>query len=115
MTDIGRSQKLTMSTLCSGELKRSHLKTLWEKEKMLEPTMFPIHPRKNFCFYTFPKRQISDASKLKEFADDNFNFDENGRKFFEWVENTVGKRKIAPYEQYLLFPQYLQKTCTADT
>ena len=30
-------------------------------------------------------------SKLKEFADDNFEFDENGRKFSKQVENTVGK------------------------
>ena len=29
----------------------------------------------------FPKRQILDFSKLKESADDNFKFDENGRKF----------------------------------
>ena len=30
------------------------------------------------------------------------------------VENTVGKGKIARYEQFLLFPQSFQKTCTAD-
>ena len=46
-----------------------------------------------------------DFSKLKEFADDNFEFDENGRKFSEWVENTAGKAEIACYEQFLLFPQ----------
>ena len=28
---------------------------------------------------------------MKEFADDNFKFDENGRKFLKWVENTEGK------------------------
>ena len=39
----------------------------------------------------FPKRQISDSSKLKEFTDNNFKFDENDRKFSKWVENTVGK------------------------
>ena len=39
----------------------------------------------------FPKRQILDSSKLKEFANDNFKFDENGRKFSKLVENTVGK------------------------
>ena len=43
-------------------------------------------------------------SKLKEFADDNFKFDENGRKFFEQVENTMGKGEIARFEQFLLFP-----------
>ena len=30
-------------------------------------------------------------------------------------ENTVGKREIARYEQFLLFPQCFVKTCTADT
>ena len=50
-----------------------------------------------------------------KFADDNFEFDENGRKFSKRVENTVGKGEIARYEQFLLFPQYFQKTCPADT
>ena len=49
-----------------------------------------------------PKRQILGSSKLKEFADDNFEFDENGRKFSKMVENTVGKGEIACYEQFLL-------------
>ena len=56
------------------------------------------HPTSNYnrivlCVITilqpFPKRQILDCSKLKEFADNNFKFDENGRKFFKRVENTV--------------------------
>ena len=34
-------------------------------------------------------------SKLKEFADDNFKFYENGKKFFKLVENNVGKGEIA--------------------
>ena len=54
-------------------------------------------------------------SKLKDFADDNFEFDENGEKLSKRVENTVGKGEIAHYEQFLLFPQCFQKTCTADT
>ena len=48
---------------------------------------------------------------MKEFADDNFKFDENGRKLSKWVENTVGKGEIARYEQFLLFPQCFQKAC----
>ena len=44
-----------------------------------------------------------------------FEFDENGRMVSKWVENTVGKGKIARYEQFLLFPQCFQKTSTADT
>ena len=63
----------------------------------------------------FPKRQILDSSKLKEFADDNFKFDENGRQFSKRLENTVGKGEIARYKQFLLFPPCFQKTCTADT
>ena len=43
----------------------------------------------------FPKRQILDASKLTEFADGNFKFDKNCRKFSKWVENYVGKGEIA--------------------
>ena len=38
---------------------------------------------------------ILEYSKLKDFADDNFKFDENGGKFSKTVEN----------EQFLLFPQ----------
>ena len=43
-------------------------------------------------------------SKVQKFADDNFKFDENGRKFSKQVENTVGKGEIAQYEQFPLFP-----------
>ena len=55
--------------------------------------------------------EILDSSKLKEFADDNFKFDKNGRKLSKRVENTVGKGEIARYEQFLLFPQCFQKAC----
>ena len=48
-------------------------------------------------------REILDSSKLKEFADENFKFDENERKLSKRVENTAG------YEQFLLFPQCFQK------
>ena len=48
---------------------------------------------------------------MKEFADDNFKFDENGRKLSKRVENTVRKGEIARYEQFLLFPQCFQKAC----
>ena len=45
----------------------------------------------------FPKQHILDSSKLKEFADDNFKFDENRRELPKWIENTVGKGEIARY------------------
>ena len=51
------------------------------------------------------------SSKLKEFAEDSLKFDKIGKR----VENTEGKREIARYEQFLLFPQCFQKTYTADT
>ena len=69
----------------------------------------------NISSKPFPKGQILDPWKLKEFADDNFKFEEIGRKFSKWLENTVGKGEIARYQQFLLFPQCFQKTCTADT
>ena len=43
--------------------------------------------------------------------DDNFKFDENGRKLSQQVENTVGKGEIARYEQFLLFPQCFKMAC----
>ena len=66
-------------------------------------------------FNLFPNDKFSNTSKLKELADDNFEFDENGRKFSRRVENTVRKGEIACDEQFLFFPQCFQKTCTADT
>ena len=50
-------------------------------------------------------------SKLKQSADDNFELDENTRKYSKRVENTVGKGEIARYEQFLLFPLCFQKAC----
>ena len=61
-------------------------------------------------FYPFPKQQILDSSKLKDIADNNFEFDENGKRFSKRVENTVGKGEIARNEQFLLFSQCFQKT-----
>ena len=76
--------------------------------------MFPYADLSNII-NSFPNDKILDWFKLKEFADDNFDFDENGGTFSESIENTMGKGEIAHYEQFLLFPQCFQKTCTADT
>ena len=46
---------------------------------------------------------------MKEFADDNFKFDENGRKLSKQVENTVGKGEIACYKQFLLFSSVFKR------
>ena len=63
----------------------------------------------------FPKQQLLDSAELEDFADDNFKFYENGRKFSRRVENTVEKGEIARNEQFLLFPLCFQKTCTVYT
>ena len=52
--------------------------------------------------------------RLFQFADDDFELEENGGEFSKRVENTMGKREIAREEQFLLFPQFFQKTCNAD-
>ena len=111
------------------------LKTLWEKEKLLVTSNFSfshcvfitlvLPTRKNQGLFgkglniywaihhlnPLPDNKFLDFSKLKEFADDNFKFDENGRKLSKWVENTGGKGEIARYKQFLLFPQCFQKAC----
>ena len=65
--------------------------------------------------YPLCKRQIQTFSELKEFADTNIKFDENGCKLSKRMENTARKGEIARYEQFLLFPHCFQKTCAADT
>ena len=59
--------------------------------------------------FTFLHLQFLDSSKLKESADDNSEFDENGGKFSKRVENTMGKGKIARYEQFRLFSTVFPK------
>ena len=66
-------------------------------------------------FKPITKRQNSDSSKLREFADDNFKFDKNGGKFSKLEGNTVGKGEIAHNEQFLLFPRCFQKKNASDT
>ena len=73
-------------------------------------SVFIHHSEKHSKLYStefcqpITRRQILDSSRLKEFADDNFEFDKNGRKLSKRLENTVGKGEIARYEQFLLFP-----------
>ena len=61
------------------------------------------------CNLTFPKRQILDSSELKEFADDNFKFDENSRKLSKQVENTVGKGQKCSLRAMAPFPTVFSK------
>ena len=75
--------------------------------------MYSTLSRTGVIFKPITRRHILESSKLIEFADDNFKFDENGRKLTKRVENTVGKvcYEQACYEQFLLSPQCFQKTC----
>ena len=45
--------------------------------------------------FNFPKQQILNSSKLKDFENDNFRFDGSDWKLSKQVENTVGKGEIA--------------------
>ena len=67
------------------------------------------HLQRFDCFNPLPDDKILDWSKLKQSADNNFEFDVNSKNFSKLVENTVGKGEIARYEQFLLFPQCFQK------
>ena len=69
----------------------------------------------HYFTHFFPKRQILNYYKLKELADDNSKFDENGGKFSNRAENTVGKGEVARYQQFLFFQMCFQKTSTANT
>ena len=46
---------------------------------------FPSASFPNKRSQPFPKRYMLESSRLKEFADDNFEFDKNGRKFSKRV------------------------------
>ena len=76
------------------------------------PTFLDKHPTKKCSAVNpLPDDKILDWSKLKQSADDNYEFDVNSKNFSKLEENTVGKGEIAHYEQFLLFPQCFQKAC----
>ena len=53
--------------------------------------------------------QTTNFRPFQSFAANNFKSDENGQKFLNWVEKTVGKGEIARCEQFLFFMQCFQK------
>ena len=69
------------------------LSSLLPKSRLIYFHLFRIQSILNTTILPFPKRQILDNSKLRGFADDNFKYDENGRKFSKRVENIVEKKK----------------------
>ena len=62
-------------------------------------------------FLTLSQTTNLDSSKLKEFADDNFRFDKNGRKVSKRVENRKqrGKRRNCSLRAIAPFPTVFSK------
>ena len=114
-TDMKKFFKKIYSSETGGHiLKLFHRNVPWMTlfKSCLQNFNLPINMalvNKAYLHHPITRQQILDSSKLKEFVNDNFEFDENGRKLSRRVENTVDKREIARYEQFLLFPQYFQK------
>ena len=63
----------------------------------------------NWKLYPFPKRQILDFSTLKELADNNFKFDENGRKSIPMGRKHCGKMRNCSLRAITPFPTVLSK------
>ena len=57
----------------------------------------------------YPKRQILESSKLKQFADDNFSFDENERKFSNRGRKQCGKTKNCSLQAISPLPTLFSK------
>ena len=64
-----------------------------------------LHDTRHF---TFLNDRLLDSSKLKQFADNNFEFDENGIELSKRVVNSVGKEEWFITSNFLLFPQCFQ-------
>ena len=56
-----------------------------------------------------PDDKILALSKLKAFADDNFDADQMAQFFFDRLENMMEKGENAGYQHFLLFPSCFQK------
>ena len=66
-------------------------------------------PSKESIYY---QRTNSDSSKMKKIADDNFKFNEIGRKFFLRIENPGEKEKLLIMGNFAFSHRV---SCTADT
>ena len=89
---------------------RSLRQILWKKETMLVTGItifFPnvVHPIRDILtiFNTVPNKKVLDWSKLREFANNNFRFDENGRKFYFTVGKGETAKTISPFPT--VFPE----------
>ena len=57
----------------------------------------------------------SKLFQTEELADDNFEFNKDGRKFSKEVENTGKKEKLLVISSFSFSHSVSKKTCTADT
>ena len=80
----------------------------------MSPTLSNTFCIIQIIFNPFPNDTFLDSSRLKEFADDNFKFGENGTKFSKRLENTVGKGEIA-FNQHFLFSHCVFKRYVLQT
>ena len=86
-------------------LHKNDLKVLIHEQSLF--SMWKISQIRFSKILLLPTLSLSQTTnKLKEFADDNFKFNKNGRKLSKQIENTAGKGEIARYEQFLLFPVF---------
>ena len=60
-------------------------------------------------FNTIPSEKVLDMTKFKAFADDKIILTQKSKFMLERVENIVGKRENASYQQFLLYPQCFPK------
>ena len=67
-----------------GKRRNCSLRAIFPSPTVFSKGLFPRGVKRCYCVgmgKPFPERQILDSSKLKEFADNNFEVDENVTKF----------------------------------
>ena len=64
---------------------------------------------KRITINSLPNYKILDWSKLKAFANENFNITKTMISVGNRVENIVGKGENTAYQHFRLFPQCFQK------
>ena len=65
--------------------------------------------------YLLPNNKFLDVTKLKAFADNNFNIPKMTISLCDRAENKVDKVENAGYQHFLLFPQCFQKPSSSGS
>ena len=83
-------------------------------KKRLQTCVAAEEKKKQFCL------TLSQTTNFRPFQAERacrrqFEIQLKWKKVIHTGRKHCGKRKIAHYEQFLLFPQCFQKNCTADT